>query len=456
MGVNKDRVKLIQSGRENTGPIIYWMSRDQRTADNWALLFAKQMADKNRVPLAVVFNLASSYLEAVGSHYDFMLEGLKQIESSLLKLNIPMFLISGKPEKQIPLFIEKVNAGILVTDFNPLKISRLWKKEAAQKINIPFYEVDAHNIVPCWLASPKQEYAAYTFRPKINRLLQSYLGDFPSLKKHKYDWPDRSARINWREARKSIRVSESIFGASRIKSGEDKAISAMYDFLENRLVRYNQLRNDPTKNGQSNLSIYLHFGQLSAQRLAYETPKFDRDLSSQEAFMEELVVRRELSDNFCYYNSNYDSFDGFPIWAQETLNLHRRDRRDYIYGIEEFEQSRTHDDLWNAAQLEMVYTGKMHGYMRMYWAKKILEWSKTPEDALEAAIYLNDKYEYDGRDPNGYAGIAWSVGGVHDRAWPERRVLGKIRYMSYDGCRRKFDIKKYINRVMQIGSDLKS
>jgi deoxyribodipyrimidine photo-lyase len=166
-----------------------------------------------------------------------------------------------------------------------------------------------------------------------------------------------------------------------------------------------------------------------------------------ESFLEELVVRRELSDNFCYYNPNYDSIRCFPDRSRETLEKHGRDGREYIYTREELERSLTHDDLWNAAQSEMVIRGKMHGYMRMYWAKKILEWTESPAIAQQTAVYLNDRYELDGRDPNGYVGIAWSIGGVHDRAWKERQIFGKVRYMSYDGASRKFDIRHYIRKV---------
>jgi deoxyribodipyrimidine photo-lyase len=220
------------------------------------------------------------------------------------------------------------------------------------------------------------------------------------------------------------------------------------------------LRNNPTRDAQSNLSPYLHFGQISAQRVALEVlkylslPPFAREGTeggiSHAAFLEELIIRRELSDNFCFYNRDYDNFEGFPDWAKKTLNKHRKDRRDYIYTVKQFEHAKTHDDLWNAAQMEMAKRGKMHGYMRMYWAKKILEWTESPEKAMEVAIYLNDQYELDGRDPNGYAGIAWSIGGVHDRAWNERPIFGKIRYMSYNGCKAKFDIKQYINLVQSI------
>jgi len=196
--------------------------------------------------------------------------------------------------------------------------------------------------------------------------------------------------------------------------------------------------------GQSNLSPYLHFGQISAQRIALEVRKARLDPEAQKAFLEELIIRRELSDNYCYYNPDYDRPSGFPAWAQKTQATHQDDRREYDYSSEQLEKAQTHDPLWNAAQMEMVHKGKMHGYMRMYWAKKILEWTKSPEEAQRIAITLNDKYELDGRDPNGYTGIAWSIGGVHDRAWGERPVFGKIRYMSYNGSKSKFDVKGYI------------
>jgi deoxyribodipyrimidine photo-lyase len=213
------------------------------------------------------------------------------------------------------------------------------------------------------------------------------------------------------------------------------------------LSRYGAQRNDPTLDAQSHLSPYIHFGQLSAQRIALEVFKADAGEEVKDTFLEELIVRRELSDNFCYYNLDYDNTNGFPAWARKTLDEHRKDPRDYLYSRDQFEQAETHDDLWNAAQREMAKRGKMHGYMRMYWAKKILEWTPSPEIALETAIYLNDRYAIDGRDPNGYAGIAWSIGGVHDRAWNERMVFGKVRYMSYNGCKSKFNIKRYIERI---------
>jgi len=275
-------------------------------------------------------------------------------------------------------------------------------------------------------------------------MLSEYLEEFIWLQKHPVSWETRVPEIDWDGIRKKLAVDTTVAAVSWIKPGEKAAHAALADFLEKRISRYSGERNDPTKNGQSNLSPYLHFGQLSSQRVALEIKKAKIDRTSKEAFIEELIVRRELSDNFCFYNQHYDTVQGFPEWARKSLYAHRKDRRDHTYSLEEFEMAQTHDRLWNAAQMEMAKRGKMHGYMRMYWAKKILEWTESLEKAMDIAIYLNDRYELDGRDPNGYTGIAWSIGGVHDRAWGERPVFGRIRYMSYNGSKSKFDVKKYI------------
>jgi deoxyribodipyrimidine photo-lyase len=320
----------------------------------------------------------------------------------------------------------------------------------AKAVSVPFYEVDAHNIVPCWLASPKQEYNAYTFRRKINVLLPEFLDNFPDVKRHPYRWNGDISSIDWEKVRNTLYMDISVPKLVWAKSGESEAHKVLDCFIDKKLNDYELLRNDPNRDGQSNLSPYIHFGQISAQRIALEIQKSNKKRESYEAFLEELIVRRELSDNFCYYNDLYDSFDGFPKWAKDTLNQHRNDEREYLYSVSQFENAQTHDDLWNISQLQMVKYGKMHGYMRMYWAKKILQWTESPEEALEIAIYLNDKYELDGRDPNGYVGIAWSIGGVHDRAWSERPVFGKIRYMSYNGCKSKFNVNEYIERVEKL------
>lgn len=441
-----ERVRKLKDFESKSGPVVYWMQRDQRVNDNWALVFAYQKAKEKQLPLIVMFNIVPEFLDAAERQYSFMINGLKQVEKKLSELNIGFKLLFGNPAVTIPEFVKESNCSVLITDFNPLKITRKWKKEVHAKIKVPFYDVDAHNIVPCFVASDKQEFAAYTFRPKIHRLLPDFLDEFPQIKKipandfsnFKNDWENLI-----------VNADRSVPEIDWILPGEDAAFEILNNFIENKLKFYADKKNDPNEDVLSNLSVHLHFGHISAQRVVLEIIGRTEHSKSRESFLEELIVRRELSDNFCYYNKKYDSFDGFPEWAKKTLNEHRKDKREYIYSLKEFEEGRTHDSLWNAAQYDLIKRGKMHSYLRMYWAKKILEWTETPEDALKYAIYLNDKYELDGRDPNGYTGIAWSIGGVHDRAWNERAVFGKIRYMNYAGCKRKFDVSKYTINVFK-------
>ena len=451
---NKKRISFLKDVSAAPGPVVYAMARDQRVEDNWALIYAQHLALEQKQPLIVACPLTSDYPEAPERQLDFMKAGLVEVKRRLDKLNIAFVSCDGPAAPNLSALIDDVKAGTLVCDFNPLRESRRWKSQLTRRVKIPVIEVDAHNIVPVWEASDKQEYAAYTIRPKINRQLSEFLEPFPALVKHPFAHDGKIMPKTWRKD--SINGTANNGQALTFEPGASSAQRRLERFLSTRLTRYNDLRNDPAASGQSDLSPYLHFGQLSVQRVALEAQRYDDNLGAQEAFLEELIVRRELSDNFCHYNQQYDSFDGFPDWAQKTLNEHRGDPRPYLYNRDMLEAGETHDELWNAAQEEMVLTGKMHGYLRMYWAKKILEWSPSPEEALANAIYLNDKYELDGHDPNGYTGVAWSVGGVHDRAWAERDIFGKIRYMSYGGCKRKFSIDDYLDRVASLEAGVMS
>ncbi|MEI6824774.1 MAG: deoxyribodipyrimidine photo-lyase [Desulfuromonadales bacterium] len=428
------------------GAVVYWMGRDQRVADNWALLHAQSLALARQTPLAVVFTLADSFLGATLRQFGFMLRGLSHVAGRLHELGIPFILLRGNPPDEMCRFIRQHNVGLLVTDFDPLRIKRSWHDQVARSVPVPCIEVDAHNIVPCRVASSKQEFGAYTLRPKINRLLSDFLDDFPPVVKHPFPWLSPVKEFDVEATLSGITVDRSVAEISGLTPGEQGGRARLDHFINNGLALYETERNDPCRHGQSGLSPWLHFGQLSAQRVALEVLRQLNTSPSSEAFLEELIVRRELADNFCLYNSSYDRVEGFPDWAQRTISEHRHDLREYLYTPEQLETSQTHDPLWNAAQLAMVATGTMHGYLRMYWAKKILEWSPSPEDAMATAIMLNDRYQLDGRDPNGYAGIAWSIGGVHDRAWGERPVFGKIRFMNYKGCLRKFAVAEYIAR----------
>jgi deoxyribodipyrimidine photo-lyase len=448
--MKNERLRILKKAKAKSGPIVYWMSQDQRAHDNWALHFAQVTALKHKASLGVAFCLVPQFLGATIRHYAFMLQGLQETEKKLREKNIPFFLILGSPEQEIPKFAAQNKISALVTDFDPLRLKKAWKKSVLDRIDIPVYEVDAHNIIPCWIASPKQEFAAYTFRPKVKRQLSEFLDNFPNLKKHPFSWKEKFEEIDWGRAKKSLKVDKKVLEVNWIKPGEKAAKQMLKHFIQHKLSDYDAKRNDPNLDGQSNLSPYLHFGQISAQRVALEVKKSSTPAIKRQAFLEELIVRRELADNFCFYNEHYDDFEGFPDWAKKTLNEHRGNKREYLYTLEQLEAGQTHDDLWNAAQNEMVKTGKMHGYLRMYWAKKILEWTETPEEALRIASFLNDKYELDGRDPNGYVGIAWSIGGVHDRAWFPRPIFGKIRYMSYKGAQSKFDVKAYTKKVNRL------
>ena len=440
------RIRLEKDGRDNGGPVVYWMSREQRVADNWSLLLAQKVALKNKRPLIVVFCIIPDYPNANIRHYGFMLEGLQEVEKNLRKLQIPFKLLQGNPTETLPRYTEKINGSFVITDFDPLNIKRAWQRDVASRIKGSFYVVDGHNIVPCWHVSPKLEYGAYTLRPKIRKMLPDFLKDFPKVRVHPLNGSKLTETpIDWQKHHRYV-TDHSVSEVDWLTSGETAALNTVGGFIKNYLENYNRDRNDPNCDGQSNLSPYLHFGHVAPQRVALLVNKSKVSPEVKKTFLEEIIVRRELADNFCYYNDKYDSFEGFPEWARKTLDEHRADKRDYIYSQDAFEHSKTHDELWNAAQRQMTVKGKMHGYMRMYWAKKILEWSVGPEEAITTAIYLNDRYELDGRDPNGYSGIAWSIGGVHDRAWAARPIFGKIRYMSYAGCTRKFDVKKYIDK----------
>ena len=446
MKVRPERTRVLGEGKCTGGAVLYWMSRDQRAEDNWALLFADEVSRSHGAPLVVAFCLVDDFLGATLRAYDFMLKGLEEVSRALADKGIPFFLLKGDPAVEIPRFVSANDVGCVVTDFDPLRIKREWEKQVVAATDVMIYEVDAHNIVPCWAASSKQEYGAYTIRPKIHRALADYLDLFPPLSGNRVEYRGRVRSIDWTATMRQLRVDRRVKPVGWLQPGEKAAWRALKRFLKDGLGHYAERRNDPSLQGQSDLSPYLHFGQLSAQRVAIEVEKTSAPTAAKEAFLEELIVRRELSDNFCFYNLRYESVQGFPDWARRTLEQHRDDHREYIYTLTQFEAAETHDDLWNAAQLQMVNRGKMHGYMRMYWAKKILEWTRSVSTAVRFAIKLNDMYELDGRDPNGYTGIAWSMGGVHDRAWGERPVFGKIRYMSYKGVQSKFDIDAYIEK----------
>lgn len=402
------------------------------------------------------------------------------MENTLRSHGIPFHLLQGDPIVTVPSFVREHGAIALVCDFSPVRVPSMWVKEIAEIMQtsssslsepqyakpIPMIQIDAHNVIPCWHASPKVEYGARTLRGKMSKVMSEYLiEDFCD-----FDAPSISTTanaktalalkdcppVNWTAVLASLSINRDVKEVDWLMPGTAGAWQMLRSFCEKKLDLYAEKRNDPNIDACSDMSPYYHFGHISVQRAILYIKSLRKHANGgTDAYIEEAIVRRELADNFCYYNANYDNLHGIHDWAKESLNIHKADKRTVIYTREQFELGQSHEDLWNAAQLQMVNTGKMHGFLRMYWAKKILEWSPTPEEALSTAIYLNDKYQLDGRDPNGYVGCMWSIGGIHDQGWMERTIFGKIRYMNYDGCKRKFDVSKFVNKFPPSASNAK-
>lgn len=416
------------------GSVIYWMSRDQRFQDNWALLHALNEAISRNAPLAVVFCLDTTYPDANRRHFAFMIDGLRHLKQSFADAGIPFNILHGNPVQRIPAFLHETGCSLLVTDFDPVRIKRQWKQAVLTAYPCSWHDVDTHNIVPVTTASDHQEYMARTIRPKLWRHIPLFLTDFPAYPTLKH--PHTSAPDEGIPAWESSDYDT--------LPGEKAAHDTLETFLFEKLHRFGTFNNDPNADATSGLSPYLHFGHIAPQRVALTVSQADAPDADKEAFLEQFIIRRELTDNYCWYQPNYDSLLGAPDWAQKTLADHAGDMREYLYTYDQFLNAETHDPLWNAAQIQLTVSGTIHGYMRMYWGKKILEWTQTPEEALGFALRLNDTLALDGRDPNGYVGVLWSIAGLHDQAWKERPVYGKIRYMNASGCRRKFDVDAYV------------
>ena len=448
----ESRKKLLNTPVVSDGKcILYVMSRDQRVQDNHALLAAQEDAINKKLPLAVVFCLLPRSGYRAQEHYRWMLQGLHQVEQDLAKLHIPFMMLIGDPLERLQGMIHHTKPQAIYFDMNPLHGPRKFHEKIAQHVKFPVYEVDTHNIVPVWQTSDKQEYAARTIRPKIHTLLPAYLAEPARAVVHPHPWPGVVRTLSELDSiiEEHIRVLPSNRQLVSWRSGETAAHSVLQDFINNRLTSYATKRNDPTIDGLSGLSPFLHFGQVSSLRVALEIEQaVSEDLvlrTDADALIEEIVVRKELSDNFCFYNADYNQLTSAPDWALRSLQKHANDPREFTYTKKLLEHAQTHDLAWNAAQMQLVKTGKMHGYMRMYWAKKVLEWTESPQAAHKILVELNDFYSIDGGDPNGYVGILWAIAGLHDRPWAERAVFGTVRNMNYAGLKRKFDVQKYID-----------
>lgn len=448
--INSERIKRLNNGEFNSEGkfVLYWMQAAQRAEWNHALEVAAKKANDFEKPLVCLVCLTGNYPGAQARHYAFMLQGLQETGKSLSKRNIPFVIKTGDPPEEVIKFAK--DAALVVTDAFYTREPRKWREEIAKKLNIPFIQVETNIVVPVETASDKEEYAARTIRPKINKRRDEFLLPVPETKlKNKisgkdlksYDMDDIDKVIS------HLKIKTDAAPVDTFKGGASEARKLLDKFISDNLDKYDDKSNDPAEDVLSQMSPYLHFGQISPVEIALRIN--ETDSPGREAYLEQLIVRRELAINFCWYNPDYDSYKSSPDWAKETLEKHKNDKKETVYKRKQFENAETHDEYWNAAQKEMVITGKMHGYMRMYWAKKTLEWSKSPEEAFKTAVYLNDKYELDGRDPNGYTGVAWCFG-KHDHPWQERPIFGKVRSMMASGLKRKFDIEEYVERVKDL------
>jgi deoxyribodipyrimidine photo-lyase len=429
--------------------VLYWMQASQRTRFNFALEHAIAQANELKKPLVVCFGLMDDYPEANERHYAFMLEGLRDVHASLAERGILFVVKHGQPKDVAVHFARR--AALVVCDRGYLKHQVAWRDHVADHAKVRVTQVEGDVVVPAERASTKHEIGARTLRPKIHKVWNEFLVELkPGKLKHpslKLDVRGDLDVMGPAALLKKLKLDCSVAASPTFTGGEDAAAKLLKAFLKDKLPGYAEGRNEPAAGQSSTMSGYLHFGQIAPVELALavrdaKAPQADRD-----AYLEELIVRRELSVNFVTHNPRYDSYDGLPEWAKKSLAEHKADKRYHVYTRQQLEAAATHDPYWNAAQKEMNLTGFMHNYMRMYWGKKILEWTPDPREAYDATIYLNNKYFLCGRDPNAWANVAW-VYGLHDRPWgPERPVFGLIRYMNDKGLERKFDIQKYVVKV---------
>lgn len=432
--------------------VVYWMQRSERGLDNHAVDVAVRIANLLALPLIVYFAAISNFPHANLRHYAFLNQGLPDIEEDLAARNIT-FLVRRAPHESHEQLLADVHAAFLIGDENPTREPERWRKHLASRIHIPFWTVDADVIIPSSLID-KPQYGAYTIRPRLYRLLPYHLYHFENPhadhawsrpKSFHADDPRKDITRDWAALDRTVKPVEAWQG------GTHAALKRLHHFTTHILPSYEKQRNHPEHDGTSALSPYLHFGHIGPQTIALAVDAAAKRhpalRPARDGFFNELIVWRELAVNFVRYTPNYDSPDCAESWAKTTIAEHARDEREHIYPLAKLESAQTHDDLWNAAQLQMLHHGWMHNHMRMYWAKKILEWSPSIPVAMKRALYLNDKYFLDGRDPNGYAGVAWSILGKFDRPWFDRPIFGKIRYMSGASTGKKFNSKLYIQQM---------
>jgi len=440
--------------RSSARYVLYWMQQAQRSRDNPSLEVAVEKANALDLPVLVAFGVDDGYPGANLRSMAYLLDGLEDVAEGLRARGIAFAVRRGSPPEVAAAFAQQ--AALVVVDRGYLRHQRAWRRQVAQASPVTVLEVEGEVIVPTALASDKREHAARTIRPKLWRQAERFLVPTVEVPLRRED-PDLDPgdalpRIEVRDVPAtlaSLRLDRSVPVVASVRAGPTEARRRFDAFLQERFRRYAPHRNQPQTDDVSHLSKALHFGHLSPVEVALAAREAAPDAENLDAFLEELLVRRELAINFVLHADDYDRYATLPAWARTTLGEHRGDPREHLYDDAAFENAETHDPYWNAAMREMRATGYMHNYMRMYWGKKILEWSASPEEAFERTVRLNDRWFLDGRDPNSYAGVAWCYG-LHDRGWTERPVYGKVRYMNANGLRRKSDPDAYVAKVERL------
>ena len=446
------RVTVRRSGIPNAGGdcVVYWMQRAQRGLDNAALDVAVAVANELRKSVVVFFAPVPFYPKANDRHFRFLADGIPDIAEALAKRGIG-FVFRSYAEHNLLKFCSEVDACMVIGDENPLRETEQWRSRVCRDLRVPFWTVEADVVVPSRLLE-KEHYAARTIRPLLHQLLPQFLQPSGNPAAHVGWKPSERLRAQVWDGDFTRRwtIDRSVVPVRRWHGGSKEAMHSLKRFVATRLGHYGDHRSRPEVDGTSRLSPYLHFGHIGPHTIALAMQTAEAPAVAKQAFLEQLIVRRELAVNFVRFNPGYDSTECLEPWADRSFAQHASDRRSILYSEDRLENADTHDPLWNAAQKQLVFTGWMHNYLRMYWAKKILEWSPSVTAAYQRAIWLNDRYELDGRDPNGYAGIAWAIVGKHDRPWFERPIFGHVRYMSLANTGRKFDSKRYIEQVNQL------
>ncbi len=429
--------------------VVYWMQRAQRALDNPALDVAVQAANLLKLPCVIFFAPVPFYPHANLRHYAFLQQGIPDIAEMAEKRGIG-FVLRRFPEHSLTRFCDEAKAALVVGDENPLRETREWRETAAKKLRVPLWTVDADVIVPSKLLE-KEQYAARIIRPRLKAHFKEFLVACANTKaRHEWKAPAHLQQLDWREPGDITGgwdLDRSVKPVDSFRGGTKEGLRLLDEFVQHKLAHYPQRHNHAHEDGTARLSPYLHFGHIGPLTVALAVEHAKAPRAAKDDFLDQLITWRELAINMVHFNPLYDSIECGEAWAHKTLGEHAKDPRPIQYSPAQLERAETYDELWNAAQLQMVHAGWMHNYLRMYWAKKILEWSKSPQQAYKTAVYLNDKYFLDGRDPNGYAGIAWCLVGKFDRPWFPRPIFGTIRYMARCGADKKFNTKKYIAQM---------